>query len=256
MENQNEDIMKQEREYKPSNYADEFEDDDDDDDDTNEEVTAESLTKKQGMNKIVLFGIAGVVGIILIIIAISSSAKKKQAEADAAHADELLEPYSEEVFSYTPEEVEALRENGYTGYEIDDFEFDEVDAASLIQAAEEKRKAKYEAELVPYLDSASEEFKSLKSKTWLCLDEFEIGEDPSQWEYHTENFNVDYEKITASGMQCFIKFYLADGGIGFLAIKPDRYAEIDPSGNMVLKINYVVMENGNRVIIDAQEVEV
>lgn len=251
--------VRQERFFDPTeDMKEDFglgEEKDDEKVDETQEVKDEPA-KGVDIKKLAPIVIAGVIVIIVFIVLLSKTiSDKKQVELEE-HADELLSTEEVEIFQYTVDEVEALRNAGYTGYEIDDFEFNEMDAESLIKEAEEKRKAIYETEIVPYLDAASDEFKDLKNKTWLCLDNFEIPSDPESWKYEQNNYNVDYEKIASCGMQCFIKFYMPDGSIGFTTVSPERYMTLDDKGNLVLNIRYCVMSNGNRVIVDAYEVNI
>ena len=262
--------IRQERHFQPTgDIKDDF--DFEDDEVVSEDTASDSsdsedkdpdeieMKKKLDIKKLLPIILAVAVLFLIVVIVLSKSMKDKKQQELEEHADELLEPdtaMEEELFQYTDDEVEALREAGYTGYEIDDFEFNEVDAQSLINEAAEKRKAMYEQELVPYLDSASEEFKDLKNKTWLCLDNFEIPSDTESWQYEQENYNVDYEKIGSRGLQCFIKFYLEDGGVGFTTVTPERYVTLADKGNMVLNIKYCIMSNGNKVIVSAEEVRI
>lgn len=262
VEEKNEDILQQDREYNPTDDFDDLLDVDDVplESDESEHKDGEDIEQKKLVLNPKILAVIAIVGIVLLIVAIAIGSKKGS-KSNIITDDEAAEIASTEdtfidIFSYTDEEVEALRQAGYTGYEIEDNEFNEVPAETLITEAEEQRKALYEKELVPYLDSASDEFKMLKSKTWLGLDEIEIpaDTDSSNLTYVTSQANVDYEKIGSRGMQCFIHYFMADGNEGFMTLTPDRYIAIDDSGNMVIKITYCTLSNGVRIITKAEEV--
>ena len=268
----NKEILEQERVYRPTGFEDldetiEFEEEQVDDtsfendsiEDSDSEESNKFITLFKSINpKILVVGV--IVIMILFIIAVfvgKKSLEEKKEQELQEHADAIISGEQvtvEEVFAYTQAEIEALRLAGYTGVEIDDYEFEEVDAQSLIKAAEEARKAQHEAEIVPYLNSASDEFKVLRSNTWVGLEEFDIPEDKETWQYYIETYNVDYQKVAAAGMQCFVKFYLPDGNVGFFTLSPDRYISIADSGNMVIRVKYCAMSNGIQVITDVEEV--
>lgn len=263
VEEKNEDILQQDREYNPTDDFDDLLDDDDvplDDNDEPEHKDGEDVERKKLVFNPKILAVVAIIGAVLLIVAIAIGTKKGS-KSDVITDEEVAEIASTEdvfvdMFAYTDEEVEALRQAGYTGYEIEDNEFNEIPAETLITEAEEQRKALYEKELVPYLDSASDEFKMLKSKTWLGLDEIEIpeGTDSSNLTYVTSQVNADYEKIGSRGMQCFIHYFMADGNEGFMTLAPDRYIAINESGNMVIRITYCTLSNGIRVITKAEEV--
>lgn len=262
-------MLEQERVYKPTGFEDledstNIEDLDDNKQETDDmgESPVEgnkfiTLLKTINPKILLIVGIA-IVGIFIVAVFVGKKNLEKQKEQELLNrADEIIsgeQVIVEEVFAYTAEEIEDLRLAGYTGVEIDDFEFEEIDAQSLIKSAEEARKAKYEAEIVPYLNSASDEFKYLESNTWVGLEKFDIPDDKENWQYYIETYNVDYQKVAAAGMQCFIKFYLPDGNVGFFMMSPDRYVSLADSGNMVIRVKYCAMSNGINVITNVEEI--
>lgn len=262
VEENNEEILTQEREFKPTGGFEDWEDEaneeggDDKQPDTADDF-GEAKKSKFSPQILVPLGIVGVVVIIVLFIVVSGLFKKKPAEEDYSHLDEMLTPDAEETFMYTAQELQDLRDAGYTGNEIEDYQFAEIDAEYLIEEAAASRKAQYESEIVPYFEAASDEFKSLLRRTWVGMDEFEIPEgDSDTWTYIVGKFNVDYEKIGARGLQCFIKIYLEDESEGFMTLPPDRYTAIADSGNMIVELKQCIMSNNIKVIVEAKEVMV
>lgn len=263
VEETNDEILYQERKYDPiGDIGDLSENTDIVEEDEPKHKDGDDVIRPKSSNNLKMLVPIGIIGfviiVVVVVIAMSKKSSDKPSEEDYEHLDEMLAStdYYVEMFSYTDEEIEALRQAGYTGYEIEDNEFNEVPAEELLNEAAEQRKALYEKEIVPYLDAASDEFKELQDKTWLALDEFEIPEDLNEnnISYVTSNVNVDYVKIGTLGMQCFIKYRMANGNVGFMTMTPDRYKAIDYSGNMVLNITYCTLSNGIDVITSAREV--
>lgn len=261
MEEQN-DILIQRKEYRPTELPEEEKESvqefSNDANKIEEEgkgnVVSELLKDKK---KLLIIAIAGVAGVIFLLLGLSIPRKGTSSTEEELmmHADELLDEGFEPDYRYTDEETQMLREAGYTGWEIEDFAFDEIDAQLLINAASDARKAKYEKELLPYLSGASDEFKELYTKTWVGQDSFEIpNDDELTWRGVVENVNADYEKITASGTQCIVKCTLPNLSTVFIFIRPERYRELEDKGNMVLRLEYIIMSNGTSVVVNAEEI--
>lgn len=199
-------------------------------------------------------GLAVVVVLVTVVVFGSVSAKKK-AEEDWQHAEDLLEEEETYVFTYDADEIYDLRLAGYTGFEIDEFQEDERDVQELVKAAEAARYARYEEEILPYFNSASDEFKLLWRDTWVGQDDFDLDYSKEYYDYVIDTVNVDYEKLPPKGHQLFIKYFLKhDSNACFMTVTPERYAELDSSGNIVLKIEYAITDDGTKVITDAYEV--
>lgn len=208
-------------------------------------------------NKVFVVGAAialSVLFMLAIVVIGSGNSKRKKAE-EAERAASLLEESTEEIFFYTTEELEELRIAGYTGTEIEEFEMNAEDVDVLVQKAKEERYAQYESEIIPYFNNASDEFKALCKDTWVGQDEIVLDkiENKNSWQYYTETVNVDYSKLSATGMQCFIKCNIF-GNYVFVDIAPDRYLELEDYGNIVLSITYTVMTNGTKVLTNVTEI--
>lgn len=266
MEEQNNKIMQQERVYNPSGFFEEstIEETEDGNADTDGENydsdDSDDGSQTLGRKKMIIIAvIAAVIVTGIVSITLFSSMKKNKEETAQKHADELLADDSENevvTFYYTDDELRELRAAGYTGLEIEDFEMNEQDVSMLLKEAAALRQATYEKEILPYFDNASDEFKMLMRNTWVGQEEFEIDDDISNWTYHIETVNADYNKITSSGMQCFIKFYLPDGTSGFTFIEPKRYKNLAESGNIVLSIEYTILTDGTKVITKVTEISI
>ncbi len=196
------------------------------------------------------------IALVLLVIAviISCVINNKKAKEEQRRAEELLQEELEEVFEYTNAQVEALRNAGYTGKEIETFEYEEQDFDSLIKSAEAARKQIMEKEILPYFDNASEEFKELYANTWIGQKELKYDTSEEGYTRHSTTINVDYEKLPARGHQLFIKYYLKNGDACFMYITPKRYAELNDSGNIVLRIEYIQTADKKQIVVSAEEV--
>lgn len=160
----------------------------------------------------------------------------------------------EPVFQYSPEDIQRLRDNGYTGDEIESYQEREFDVETLIEQAEMRRQALYDAEVKPLLDGASDAYKNLQENTWVGfgnqLDLSNLGEGMN---YHG-TYNCDYAKVPPYGNQLYIKLYAQDLNlIFFTTVTAERYLELQDKGNIVMNIEYTDYGNGRIVINDVSE---
>lgn len=264
MPESNVDVMTQGKEYKPegegySNAETEV--------DTTVDVQAKAeelgitpnpdAVEDNGENKklLILVGIiVGVVLVVIIAVVCTMSYKKKKEEEERLKAEALLAEEQEEEFKYTDAEIQSLRDAGYTGDEIELFEFDRKSAQELIEKAKAERQEMYEREILPYFDAASDEFKELYEDTWVGQGELEFDSDVDQYTYHQTTLNVDYEKIDPTGRQLFLKLHLKSGICCFMTVTPERYLELDDSGNIVVSIYYTKTGDGAMIITDITEI--
>ena len=143
---------------------------------------------------------------------------------------------------YSQEEVEKLREVGYTGYEIEQFSNDREDFNRLVEEAETKRDLWLRENIAPLYDSASEEYKAYINQTWLSLSK---RKDVDNWDEIAGTYelrkNLDYEKIDVYGEQLFIKVYLDDDEhkkFFFVCVTPEQYAKLKNRGNVIVTYTY------------------
>lgn len=197
-----------------------------------------------------------VVGIIIVLV-IGVFGVMKIAPAVMSPTEEETE-FTEPPFEYLDIEIEQLRDNGYTGDEIEQFEFESIPADVLIEEAEEKRKAIYESEVAPYWDNTSDEYKQLEELTWVGGEEFSFNpSDVDNWERKGATLNLDYKKVPLHGYQCFLRIEMrkADpekgrkAGYCFMFVDPVRYAELPEEGNINVQVNYYLIPETKTSII-------
>ena len=217
----------------------------------NTENASDSEDKNPMMMKAIVFGIAALVGIIAIVgMSMYLTQRKENVQND--WVDSLDEVDSE--FAYSDSEVELLRLNGYTGYEIEEYAALGYPADGLVEEAEAERESLLAEEYADLLDSASPEYQELRNKTWLGQKEFPIDEGTEPLTKYTQNMNLDYEKVTASGYQLWLKLYVKEDLAVFMTVSPDRWNSLADSGNIVVQLEYVRMENGYIVITNITEI--
>ena len=106
-------------------------------------------------------------------------------------------------------------------------------------------------------DTASPEYQELLNKTWLGGAPLNLDAvDPNVIYNNTSRkMNVDYEKCGAQGSQLFLKLYLDDGTAAFMTVTPNRWKELNDSGNIVVEVTW--REAGElRIVTDVHEVRV
>lgn len=257
LEDSDEDIMIQGSDYEPTNDSNDVDLETEVDDSAmqagpNNKPTANKMVLVVG--GVIVFMLVGALGFVMM----THQQKKKEAEVLAR-----LEEEDENTFSYSQDEIEDLRENGYTGDEIEEFELNEIPAQRKIDDAVQKRKAKYDEEILPYLDGASDKYKELEEYTWLggAPFSYDVNKENEDWYYKNMTLNLDYDKVPARGVQCFLRLHLKektdenDPLYMFMTVTPQRYEELPEHGNIVVYIEYTVTDQGTVVTrIDEQRV--
>lgn len=201
--------------------------------------------------------IAGIVIILIVAVFAFSSISKNKEEEVPDWLEEVEEGVGE--FEYTDSEIQLLRDNGYTGDEIERFQIEERDAYELAEEAEESRQAKYKSEIQPYLDGKSAKYKQLESYTWLGTGEMDktILKKNSSYEYYTGSYNCDYTKVPAYGAQLYLKLEIKElKTVAFMNIDADRYIQLSKKGNIVVKIDFHKYDNGSILITDITEKDI
>lgn len=212
-----------------------------------------------GSGKVIAI-VAGV--IFVIVIAVFGMMKIMPAVMSSSEEEEteLTEP----PFEYMDIEIENLRDAGYTGDEIEQFESEMIPADTLIEEAEERRKAIYESEVAPYWDNTSDEYKFLEEMTWVGGEEFDFNIDEIDgWERKGSVLNLDYKKVPLHGYQCFLRIEMRKAnpekgrkaGYCYMFVDPERYAELDDEGNINVQISYYfIPETKTSIVTDIHEV--
>lgn len=208
-----------------------------------------------------LLVVSGLILIVMCLMLMVHSCAKRgdtdtTAESDSQTSKPTQTPVTINAFSYSIEELAALRTNGYTADEVEYYKSLEIPAESLVYDAQIKRQELYEEEIAPYMDAASDEYKELAADTWVGQEEFKLQTDIGDYRYYTEVWNVDYKKLPARGNQLFIKLTVEDGSAVFMNVTPEQYLRLNDSGNIVVTVKYTKMGNGGRVVTDVWEKDI
>lgn len=240
-----------------------------------EDVEESEEKKSFSVNpKIIGLSCAGValvliIGAVLVWSGVQKDKAQQQANADAVFQnlkdqEELFEEDGEtqpvvqqSSVSYSKKEVEALRLWGYTADEIEISSRDGIPAKTLVDQAKFDRQLAQKEALDAVRDTASPEYQELLNKTWLGGAPLNLDAvDPNVIYNNTSRkMNVDYEKCGAQGSQLFLKLYLDDGTAAFMTVTPNRWKELNDSGNIVVEVTW--REAGElRIVTDVHEVRV
>lgn len=231
-----------------------------DNDDILDASTSAKPKKEKGKLNVVVIIIVVIV-FILIVVGVILGATKIMKNGDKSGGDELFEQLEEMAFEYTPVEISLLREAGYTGSEIEDYQMQEVDASQLIKQSEDAITKRYEELVAPYFDNRSEEYKELEEYTWLGGAEFEY-KDADDWQLKGAVKNVDYVKVPLRGYQCWLRVEITRGNAekgteptyAFMYIEPTRYRELADDGNINIEFEYWYSKSlKQNIIIDIKE---
>lgn len=249
LEEIDEEILTQGSTYQPK--GDKVEED-------NDEDILDSSNNGNQQKKITDTGIGGkailIIGGLILIILIGAVGVFAVKKSNDKHAEELLAQLEAEdpPFTYTGEQLKQLRTQGFTGDEIEQFQIDEIPFESKMEEAEADKKAKYDKDIKPYLDGASDEFNQLLEQTWLYGPDltYDVNQADTTWYRKNMTLNLDYDKIPAKGIQCFVRLTLKERTeenepiYMFMMIDPIRYAELPQSGNIVVYVEYYVTDQG------------
>lgn len=195
-------------------------------------------------------GLAGLAIVAVMVVTLLQRVNPKEEDGPDWMDDAELEMQ----FSYTAEEVRELRDNGYTGDEIERYQTDEVSASELVEEAKARRRALYEEELAPYKDATSEEFKTLLSNTWAGGEELTYDGNVEMFERYSTTMNVDYVRLPARGSQLWLKLLLESGRVLFMSVTPEQYDTYRESGNIVVYVEYTVTGDGALIVTNMTEV--
>lgn len=238
--------------------------------------------KSSGLNIKQIGLIVGAVLIVGVIAFVVFGMKGKDGEQEQEVVEQI--PIVEEVpletpiveapiiaFMYTEEEVKSLRAAGYTGDEIEAYQYMEKDVQELLDEAAKEQQEYVDMFVKPLLDETSDAYKKNLRDTWLGLEERTDIADFSDYLFvNSETKNLDFEKVPVRGNQIFLKIYLDDvnhDDYFFMSCDPKRYAQLGDSGNIVITYQYIhphyfdenniQQEDTSRMLIlDAYEVTV
>lgn len=151
-------------------------------------------------------------------------------------------------FSNTSTEVTdivmELRKLGYTGDEISAAQSSGADLNAMVESAKQLRDEAAKEALIRMSDNASEEFQHIVNSSIFCLPEItfpEVENAPGRiMKDNSYTVNADYEKMDLRGNQLFIKLKIANDTYAFMTMTPQRWAAIPDTGNMVVRIDYIL----------------
>lgn len=180
---------------------------------------------------------AGVIGLLVVGVIVGALIKTNNIKTEEDIPE--VEESSISLFSYTGEEVEALRSYGYTGGEIEINEVDCIPAEELINKAKQAINSRLLEQYTELRDNTkiagSEEYMRLLDDTWLAGPIREVKTASSGVVIpEVKRENVNYKKIAPHGNQLFIKLTLDNGTFLFMVVSPKRYQELPESGNMII----------------------
>lgn len=206
-----------------------------------------------------LIGVAVAVGGIILAVVLSKGANSGDSSGSGDDLSSILDgdssdPFGDDfddilsgvtLFSYTPEEVEALRAAGYTGDEIEQNQTQEVPAATLIQQAEDAHNAWVESLSNP----DSPEYQELISTTTLGQPALNIPTGLTEDEINagltsmTDTDNLDYDKVPARGSNLYLRIHMPDGSYHFMNCPFARYCSMPDSGNIVVTYTVITYQD-------------
>lgn len=201
----------------------------------------------EGGNKKMIFIIVACVLVVLVggwFLLTKMKDKPEEEFYDPMEDPELewIQPSPTPAFAYTLEEIARLREAGYTGNEIEDYQTACYDVNYLIQDAEAKRDAWIQEAIAPLYDTASPEYKESISDTWLSLEErTDMAQYSENIMLYQDRRNLDYEKVKVYGTQIFIKVFFDDDlheNYFFIQVTPQEYAKLNDRGNVIVNYTY------------------
>lgn len=202
------------------------------------------------LNPKLVLGIGGIVVLTAVVFMIFSGPRTQQQAEETT--TEFIDPFDnpgvvwdepDGTLFYSQEDVIALREAGYTGWEIEQYGIEQRSADELIEEAKVLRDAWVQEAVAPLYDMSSDAYKEMVSQTWLSLRK---RADVNEWEdiagYYQVRANLDYEKVDVYGNQLFVKIYLSDNNhddFFFVFVTPEDYNKLKDSGNVIVNYTYV-----------------
>lgn len=143
------------------------------------------------------------------------------------------------AIKYSDKELSLLRKYGYTADEIEQSAALGIKAKVLLADAKEARERLAYDTIKKLGDTGTPEYQEIYYNTWLQGEPRDLsGIDPSIIPVlSSATVNVDYTRLPAKGPQLWVKLELPDGQYAFMSVTPQRYVQLNDSGNMVVTIN-------------------
>ena len=161
------------------------------------------------------------------------------------------------TIKYSDKELALLRKYGYTTDEIEQSASLGIKAKVLLADAKEARERLAYDTIKKLGDTGTPEYQEIYYNTWLQGEPRNMsGVDPSIIPVlSSATVNVDYTKLPARGPQLWVKLKLPDGQYAFMSVTPQRYVQLNDSGNMVVTINTSI-QGDEKFIVSIVEEEV
>lgn len=162
-----------------------------------------------------------------------------QTETMAQDSGNQNEEVQQNSIAYSDDEIQQLREAGYTGQEIEKFASQGLRVTTKIAEAKAEQRQFFEENLADYLDGKSEKYKELETYTWLGQQELIFdANNIDNWNNKEIVKNCDYVKVPARGYQTFLRVEISDGNYAFMLVRPERYQQLPQTGNIVVYLRY------------------
>lgn len=199
--------------------------------------------------------VIGIVIVIIVIVVAVFIPKTPNVSGDGITLDNGIE---ENTFKYNMDERDLLRNYGFTADDIDRLEVEETNPNAAVEEVISNRKEINDAELKPYLDGASDQFKKLKDMTWIgtgTMSPSVFSAVEGEFEQYSGTYNCDYVKVTPMGVQLFLKVILADfnNQAVFMMVNPELYNKLSDSGNLVVEIEFNQYTDGKILVTNISE---
>ncbi len=236
--------MKQDFEYKEESFEVKSEESKTSSIDSIIDENIDTDVPEESKKKLIII-IADIVIVVILVIVLVFMFKGKLVKKESVEVSTEEETTEIPKFEYTYDEYERLRTAGFTASEIEDFELQEIaDIDTLINEAEEKRKKKFLETYKAFIREANEspdsQYTYLMANTYLGLPPQEIDLNSTAEDYYSETRNVDYWKMPLQGYQPLVKVrIMPEDVVLYVNIKPENYALLRDSGNMVISYDFV-----------------
>lgn len=258
--NKNNDFRKQESQYNETEFKQNRNVKDNIRDSVSGEIrqmVSRSAKNEKNSSKAIIIGAVavGVLLVVALLIILAMKFKDPETAGDMPQLFRDTEQVNVPESKYSPEQIQELRDNGYTGDEIEQFELNDDNPDNLIAIARKNRELELKETYKYLIDGlkAKDLVEFIKNTYYVNpkaslpkLDKDVNGEyeEPVALSL-TEN--VDYWKVPFHGNQAMLKIKLKSGEICFFQVPISRYMTLRDYGNIV--VTYSKLEFGKQTII-------
>lgn len=222
----------------------------------NQILTGSGQKESNSSKTLIIAGIAGAVLIVVVlIIIISMNLGKSDEIGEMPQLFRDTEQVDIPETKYSPDQIQSLRDNGYTGDEIEQFELNGDNPENLINIANKSREIELKETYKYLIDGIKDkdllEFVKntyyVNPKASLPKLEKDVNGEYEEPIALSLTENVDYWKVPFHGNQAMLKIKLKSGEICFFQVPISRYMTLRDSGNIV--VTYSKLEFGKQTII-------